>query len=135
MNCRTYRKNLTAGTAIEPAELKRHRDTCPRCQLFGERYRAAEQLLSAPAANERDQRPRPGFAAGVVAALSERPDPLAWAAVRLLPATSALALTLLGWCWLATPTPGELWAQAGEDELLTWVLSEDDDGREGRIPN
>lgn len=129
MNCRKYRKAVISKTGGEPAELDRHCSSCPACRLFSARYEAAEYLLAAPAANERDRQPRSGFAAGVIAALPERSSPLAWAAVRLLPATSALALTLLGWCWLATPTPDELWTQASEDEVLAWVLSENgDDG-------
>ena len=135
MNCRNYRNALVlqapnrAGEPGDPAELDEHRDSCPACRLFSARYEAAQPLLAKRAASEKDSQPRSGFAASVVAALPERPNPLVWATVRLLPATSALALSLLGWCWLATPTPSELWTQAAEDELLTWVLSENgDDG-------
>lgn len=129
MNCRKYRKALTSKIASETVELHRHRSSCPECRILSARHEAAEEMLAAPAANDRDSQPRPGFAARVIAALPARPNPLAWAAVRLLPATTALALTLLGWCWLATPTPGELWTQAGEDEVLAWVLAESgDDG-------
>jgi hypothetical protein len=135
MNCHEYRMAVigswTTGPAgrVETAERVEHRSSCPQCRLFSARYEMAEHLLAQPAANALDRRPRPGFAAGVVAALPERTSPLTWVALRLLPATTALALTLLGWCWLATPTPGELWTQAGESELLTWVLGENgDDG-------
>jgi len=130
MNCHTYRRAVISKSPTEP-RLERHRRSCPACSEFSARSEAAQRLLAEPAANEKDRVPGSGFAAGVIAALPALPPPpgpLTWAAVRLLPAACALAVTLLGWCWVATPTPSELWTQAGEDELLTWVLDEDGDG-------
>lgn len=127
MNCRRYRKSLVSDVGADRGERDRHRSACRACRLFAARYEAARDLLAVPAAKERDRQPGSGFAAGVIAALPERPHPMAWAAVRLLPATTALALTLLGWCWLATPAPDELWTRAGEDEVLAWVLGENGD--------
>lgn len=125
MNCHSYRSALISRVGSETAEFDSHRSTCRACRLFSERYSAAEQVLATPAASEKDRRPPAGFAADLIAALPERPSPLAWASLRLLPATGALALVLLAWCWLATPRPDELWSWAGEDPILVWVLGED----------
>jgi len=132
MNCREFQRALTAGAketrepSSAPPALERHRSRCPRCAGFAARFESARALLELPASG--DPRPRPGFASRVVARLPERQSPLAWAAVRLLPATTALALTLLGWCWLATPAPSELWTEAGNDQVLSWVLGDNGDG-------
>ena len=130
MNCRGYQRALISKVGSEPAEpaepaekaeLTRHHASCSACRSFAQRFEGAKDLLARPAAIEGAHRPPSGFAVSVVAALPERRSPLAWASLRLLPVTTALALTLLAWCWLATPSPGELWTQAGEDEVLAWV--------------
>jgi len=127
MNCRGYQRALISKVGSEPAEpvetdeLTRHHASCSACRSFAQRFEGAKDLLVRPEAIEGAHRPPSGFAVSVVAALPERRSPLAWASLRLLPVTTALALTLLAWCWLATPSPGELWTQAGEDEVLVWV--------------
>lgn len=132
MNCREFQKALITGRTgatgsggAVPTTLGQHRNRCPECARFAARFESARELLELPASH--DPRPRPGFSSRVVASLPERESPLAWATVRLLPATTALALTLLGWCWITTPSPTELLAQAGVDEVLAWVLSESGD--------
>ena len=64
----------------------------------------------------------PAFAARVVADLP-RPSPvLGWAALRLLPAATALLLVLSAWVWFGTGTPSEMVASAPTDDLVSWVL-------------
>lgn len=133
MNCSAYRKMLVSNESGSLRGVNEHLEACVDCSAFLERYRRAIEALETPAAGGRDAAPHPGFAAGVMAALPAAPDPLGWAALRLLPATGALALALLGWCWLATPTPGELWTQAGDQDPLTWVLAESETGAAGEV--
>lgn len=124
MNCRTYRRALISavgGERAEPAEFTRHHESCSACRSFAQRFEAAKRLLARRAASEGAHRPPTGFSVRVIAALPERRSPVTWASLRLLPVTTALALTLLAWCWLATPRPEQLWTQAGEDEVLAWV--------------
>lgn len=125
MNCGEYQRKRTSALPAEAAELDRHRAHCPECRSFSERLEALEAQLARRAADREDLLPRPGFSARVMAAIPERSSPLAWASARLLPLTAALALTLLAWCLVATPTPSELWAQADASDLLTWVSSND----------
>lgn len=70
--------------------------------------------------------PDPGFVGRVLARLPTPPDPLRWAALRLLPAGLALALLLGMLVWrelpAADPTPISV------DELAAWVV---DPGTEG----
>lgn len=128
MNCRDFQRLASGSKANPQAEdpklsrrFSRHLGECAECADFAHRMEAVRDLLEAPA--NRDARPDPGFSSRVVASLPEPASPLAWATVRLLPATTALALVLLGWCWLETPSPFELLERAGEDDLLTWVLT------------
>ncbi|MGB6640495.1 MAG: hypothetical protein WBG67_06965, partial [Thermoanaerobaculia bacterium] len=68
--------------------------------------------------------PDAGFSARVVAALpNSSPDVLGWAAIRLLPATLALALVLTVWALAATPSPTSLLEQSVDEDLWTWILS------------
>lgn len=64
--------------------------------------------------------PDPGFAARVVARLPAAPDPLRWAAVRLLPAGLALALLLALMVWRELPAAAA--APATVDELAAWMV-------------
>lgn len=129
MRCREYRETLLDQFSVLDGKAEserigaqeRHRRDCKECARFASRLESTRELLEAPAS--RAAGPRPGFSARVVASLPETRSPLAWATVRLLPVTTALAVVLLGWCWLATPTPSELWAHAEADEVMTWVLA------------
>lgn len=110
-------------------ELDRHLRSCAECRTYERRFEAARDVLSRASARARDHRPDPTFAARVAANLDERPSPIFWASMRLLPVTGALALALLGWCWLATPPPEEVWSRAAESDVLTWVsVGEEADG-------
>jgi len=64
--------------------------------------------------------PDPGFAARVVARLPAAPDPLRWAAVRLLPAGLGLALLLGLMVWRELPAGDDM--PASVDELAAWMV-------------
>lgn len=121
MNCRRARNLLTreprVGGSGRAPELARHLAACPACASFAERWEATREAL-------REHRatvvPDAGFAGRVVARLPA-PDPFAWAARRLLPATLALTLALGGWCLLRTPAPASLAAELADGDLLSWV--------------
>jgi hypothetical protein len=68
--------------------------------------------------------PDAGFAARVVAALPDSTsEVLGWAAIRLLPATLALALVLTAWALVVTPSPTSLVDQSADEDLWSWILS------------
>lgn len=122
MNCGNARRTLVKTSRKRPArELSRHLADCPECDRFARRLEAARHILQEPRA---DWRPGPEFASGVVAALPGGAELLGWAAVRLIPATLALAAVLAGWCLLATPAPSELLRQTVADDPLTWVMED-----------
>ncbi len=121
MNCHDFQTALARQAEGMLSALERHRQRCSDCARFAERMVSAGELLGRPA--NANALPPSNFAARVAAGLPERENPLTWAALRLLPATTALALALLGWCWLTTPSPVELWTEAGDDQVLIWVLS------------
>jgi len=125
MDCRSYRNALLSGGETERLRRDRHRATCSECRSFTEGFEETRKLLERNSADAMYRRPPAGFSARVMAAIPERPSPLAWASLRLLPLTGALALTLLAWCLLATPSPDQVWAQAGTSDILTWVSSDD----------
>lgn len=117
MNCREFRRTLMEEAGSD----RRHAEGCPDCAAFFERWQAARRLLT----QSHSTVPPADFVGRVLTSLPAkrgRRDPLAWAVLRLLPATSALALVLLGWCWRQTPAPAELWSRAVEQDSLTWLL-------------
>lgn len=63
--------------------------------------------------------PDSGFAARVKARLPAAPDPLRWAAARLLPAGLALVLALGVLVWQRVPVEG---TPASVDELAAWMV-------------
>ena len=119
MKCRRVRMLMlrSAGVVDRAAA---HLESCPDCARFAERLQRAREQLRAHHAGITDS----GFAARVVSGLTSTTGKLGWAALRLLPATAALALVLLGWCWWSTPAPSAMVEQAPSDDLLTWVLEE-----------
>lgn len=64
--------------------------------------------------------PDPSFVARVRARLPASPDPLRWAAARLLPAGLALALVLGMLVWRELPARGA--APVSVDELAAWMV-------------
>jgi hypothetical protein len=128
MNCRTAQRQIAAALpGVEERPVLEHLARCERCRRFAGRWRAAtERLAERPVPVEPDA----GFAARVAAALPAGAEPLAWAARRLVPAAVALALALLGWCWVATPLPGELLDSASNptDDVLILLAQTAEDG-------
>ncbi len=120
MNCSETRDRLGRGAGGRAAgPLADHLADCSACRAFARRYDEArgglrEHLL--------EVEPGAEFAARVVARLPHRPSLLGWAALRLLPATLALALVLSGWCLLSAPAPGDLLADSPTDDPLSWVI-------------
>jgi hypothetical protein len=101
--------------------MRDHLDECPECARFAERLGLAEEILRDHHAGTE---PDAGFAGRVVAALpTSSSDLLGWAAIRLLPATLALALVLTVWALAATPSPSSLLEQSGDEDLWSWILS------------
>lgn len=117
MSCAAIRKRLSAGRASAP-DVAVHLTGCAGCRRFAARLAAARAALGAARI---EVTPDAGFAARVVAALPAAPHPLALFAVRLLPATLALAIVLSGWCVLATASPSQLVGSSPLDDPLGWV--------------
>jgi hypothetical protein len=103
--------------------VRAHLGSCSDCREFAQRLGLAQEAL-----REHHGRHRPDayFAQRVTASLPEAPDLIGWAAMRLLPATLAAALVLSVWCWAATPGPTSLVEESPTDDLLAWVIEEDD---------
>ena len=119
MNCNTVQMALLeAGNRAEGA-VERHLLECEACTRFAERLEVAERAL---ADHHGNVAPDSSFAARVISELP-RPSPvLGWAALRLLPAATALMLVLSAWAWLGTASPAELTVSAPTDDLVSWVL-------------
>ncbi|MGB5813644.1 MAG: hypothetical protein WBH85_06020 [Thermoanaerobaculia bacterium] len=122
MNCAQVRKRLADEQVETPsAGVLEHLAECPGCARFADRLHMASELLRDHHAGAE---PDAGFSARVVAALpNSSPDVLGWAAIRLLPATLALALVLTVWALAATPSPTSLLEQSVDEDLWTWILS------------
>jgi len=120
MNCREARDLLTSPTPpSRSATLGEHLKDCGSCGRYAARLAAAREMLREHGAQVE---PGAGFAARVTAALPSTPELLGWAALRLLPATLALAVVLAGWCLVAAPSPGALLEEGPSDDLLAWTL-------------
>ncbi len=128
MNCSEARDRLTRQSGLRArgprsGRVAQHLADCAACRAFARRYDAARGGL-------RDHllevEPGADFAARVVADLPRSPSLLGWAALRLLPATVALALVLTGWCLLSAPWPGELLADSPTDDPLAWVIDSEE---------
>lgn len=120
MRCRDSRSRLgRSGSGALAPELERHLSDCAACARIAERWAAAGRLLAEPGASAE---PDAGFAARVVANLPQAPDVMGWAAVRLLPATLALALVLSAWCLYAVPGPASLLDESPVDDPLGWSV-------------
>ena len=119
MNCDTVQKILLDERATLGSDASAHLEKCPVCTRFAERIAMAHELLSSHHAGVE---PDPAFASRVVANLPQPSPILGWAALRLLPAATALLLVLSAWVWFGTSTPSELVASAPTDDLVGWVL-------------
>ena len=119
MNCKRVRLLLSQEPAQNRGELDRHLDRCRACGAFAERLERAREALRGHHAGAE---PDPAFAARVVARLPRRAPTIGWAALRLLPITTALLLVLSAWVWLGTKPPSEMVASGPTDDLVGWVL-------------
>lgn len=126
MDCRRVRDRLMDGAGERGTEMIEHLDACAACAAFARRLGEAEALLRAHHAGVE---PDAAFAARVVARLPEPSELLGWAALRLLPATLALALVLTAWCVLATPGPSSLVEETPTDDVLAWVVATEEEER------
>lgn len=122
MNCAQVQERLADARAETPsARLLEHLAECPECARFADRLHMAKELLRDHHAGAE---PDAGFAARVVAALPDSTsEVLGWAAIRLLPATLALALVLTLWALVVTPSPVSLVNQSADEDLWSWILS------------
>ncbi len=123
MNCGELRDRLTrnADARHEPSTA-RHIEECATCRTFANRRSTARQLLRR---HHGHTDPDAGFSGRVMARLPKGPtEVLGWAAVRLLPATVALALVLVWFNFQVTPHPTtvETATVAPTEDLLTWVI-------------
>ena len=119
MNCYSVQRDLMAGRVRDRGMLEEHLNECSACARFARRFEHLEQVLKD---HHTGVTPDPAFAVRVVAALPERSPVIGWAALRLLPATTALLLVLSTWVWFSTGKPAEMTAAAPTDDLVSWVL-------------
>ena len=117
MSCTDVRQRITGGTPRTDPSVAAHLGECSGCAGYADRLDAARAVLRASA----DVLPDPHFATRVLARLPRgRADLLGWAALRVLPAATALVLVLFGWCWIDTPDPLTLFTTSPTD-LVTWA--------------
>ena len=115
MRCTEVRDRLVGG---ERASAAAHLQGCAKCAAFARRL---EEVAHGLREHHSAVAPPPAFAARVLGSLPGSPQVLGWAALRMLPATLALALVLLGWALASTPAPSSLVEQVPSDDLLSWT--------------
>jgi hypothetical protein len=125
MNCDKIQKILMDERARRDSDTDEHLKECAECFRFAERMAIAHEAFRDHHAGVR---PDPAFAARVVANLPQPSPVLGWAALRLLPAATALLLVLSAWAWFGTDTPSEMVASAPTDDLVSWVLENGETG-------
>ena len=116
MKCRRARQLLSAQDPSR--ELRSHVAACPECDSF---RRRVDAVVGALGDHHVAITPPPDFVARVRRSLQDD-DPLAWAALRLLPATLGLVL-LLSWLNLRAVEPAA--TESTDDPttvVLNWVL-------------
>ncbi len=123
-SCDRTRALLAAGDGrTARPEAVRHLAECDACAEFAARLGLAVEALRS---HRTPVTPPPGFATRVAAALpAADQDLVGRAALRLLPATLALALALGAWCWTQTSSPDALLEAASTGDLLVWVLDDE----------
>ena len=124
ITCDELRDRLTEDAAVrqEPVAAG-HLEECAACRGYAERLTLARQALRDHHGNVE---PDAGFSARVLARIPDGPTQvLGWAAVRLLPATLALALVLAWFAFQEVPqttTTTTAEAPAPTEDLLSWVI-------------
>ena len=120
MRCKEAQDILLRDTGQEGSEeVAAHLESCPRCRRFAARFRVTHTALHQPMS---DVLPDALFASRVVAELPRSPEVLGRAALRLLPATLALAVVLTSWSLLTSPNPTALVEETPADDPVSWVL-------------
>lgn len=119
MNCDKVQMILMDERVRRGPDVDEHLQECATCVRFAERLAIADEALEDHHARIT---PDPAFATRVVANLPQPAPVLGWAALRLLPAATALLLVLSAWAWLGSETPSEIVASAPTDDLVSWVL-------------
>ncbi len=121
--CHEIRERLTSMTDEE----RRHLDDCPACRRYAERAAAAKRYFE----NHRsDAAPDAAFAMRVAGLVNGRTaGAMGWAAMRLLPATAALAVILAWFAFQAAPSQEVAEMLSPTEDLLSWVLEEAEAGQ------
>ena len=122
MTCNDVRKRLTAGDARgdEALRVGEHLGSCASCASYARRVQGVRRLFREHHAG---LQPDPSFATRVARELRPEPqDLLAWAAVRMLPATAALLAVLIWLSVQTTTAPAALLDESPTDDLLSWVI-------------
>jgi predicted anti-sigma-YlaC factor YlaD len=125
--CDEVREKLTstAGTEL-PGEERRHLDDCPACRRYAQRADAARRYFQK---HRSDAVPDAAFVARVADRINGRSvGAMGWAAMRLLPATLALAVILAWFVFQAAPYPEANGTLSPTDDLLSWVLDQEEVG-------
>ena len=120
MSCSKARDRLMSHPDSSEPRLVEHLASCAECAAFARRRQRVRTLL---AGHHLAVEPDAGFAARVVSRL-EQPAPLAWAALRLLPAALAMALVLGIVSQWSDPAPAEqtsVVAEAYTQDVLLWL--------------
>jgi len=109
---------MLIGPDANLGAVRRHVADCDECGHFNQRLEAVERALG----NHHLQvAPPTGFAGRIRARLPSNDDPLAWAALRLLPATLGLVL-LLSWLNFHGSERFEAEVEDPTTAVLTWVI-------------
>lgn len=121
--CDEVRERLPSMTG----EQRRHLDDCPACRRYAERAAAAKRYFE----NHRsDAVPDAAFAARVTERVNGRTaGAMGWAAMRLLPATAALAVILAWFAFQAAPSQEVAEVVSPTEDLLSWVLDQAETGQ------
>ena len=128
MKCRRARQLLSAKTPSR--ELRSHLADCAECSSFRQRLDA---VMGALEGHHLAVVPPADFATRIRRSLHRDDDPLAWAALRLLPATLGLVL-LLSWLNLRTSEPAAEDLTDPTAVVLSWVLDPEIDEASGTQP-
>jgi predicted anti-sigma-YlaC factor YlaD len=104
------------------AEERRHLEDCPACRRYVERAAAAKRYFEE---HRSDAVPDAGFAARVADHVNGRTaGAIGWAAMRLLPATAALAVILAWFAFQAAPSQEVVEVASPTEDILSWVLDQ-----------
>lgn len=121
MKCSKIQTVIVSGTRSLSGPESEHLQGCEECSRFARRFELVENALRDHHARAE---PDPAFAARVASRLPAPPPMLGWAALRLLPATLALAIVLSAWAWIGNASSSDLVAMSPTDDLLSWVLED-----------